>query len=117
MQRYNRMDRVSNLLHREISEIIEHEVKDDRLGMVTVTGVDVSKDMKYAKVYFSVLGDAEVVKNSLAALQSAAAFMRSRLVGRVILRNIPSLTFEYDPSTEYGVRINKILNDLRKDET
>ncbi len=116
MQRYNRIDRVSQQVHREISRIIEHEVKDDRLGMVTVTGVDVSRDMKHAKVYFTVLGDESAVKDSQSALQSAAGFIRSRLNERVILRNIPSLTFHYDPSTEYGIRISKILNDLQNEQ-
>jgi ribosome-binding factor A len=114
MQRFDRTDRVAHQIHREISEIIEHELKDDRIGMVTVTGVDVSKDFKYAKVYVSVLGDENAVKLNLEGLNSAAHFIRSRLNERMALKHIPALTFQYDPSTEKGIRISKLLDDVKK---
>jgi ribosome-binding factor A len=114
MQRFDRTDRVAHQIHRELSDIIEHELKDDRIGMVTVTGVDVSKDFKYAKVHVTVLGDENAVKVNLDGLKSAANFIRSRLNERMSLRHIPLLTFHYDPSTEKGIRISKLLDDIKK---
>lgn len=117
MQRYARTDRVSHLIHREIADIVEHEVKDERLGMVTITGVEVTRDFKYAKVFFSVLGDTSAVNGTTQALSAAANFIRARLNERIALRHIPALTFHYDASTEYGIRINTLLNELNHDES
>ncbi|MHB9029342.1 MAG: 30S ribosome-binding factor RbfA [Candidatus Latescibacterota bacterium] len=114
MQRFDRTDRVAHQIHRELSDIIEHELKDDRIGMVTVTGVDVSRDFKYATVHVTVLGDENAVKENVKALNSAAHFIRLRLNERITLKHIPLLTFQFDPTTEKGIRISQLLNDFNK---
>lgn len=112
MQRYKRTDRVSELISREISLIIDRELRDTRIGMVTVTGVDISKDMKNARVFVSVLGGDEETKRSLDGLNNAAQFIRARLAERITLRYIPTLVFSYDSSTVDGMRMDKILDGL-----
>jgi ribosome-binding factor A len=91
---------------------ILRDVKDPRLtgSLVSITAADVSPDLKFAKIYFSVLGDdkSEVLK----ALKSAAGFFRSELAKRINLRITPQLTFEYDGSMEYGANISSILKSL-----
>ena len=114
MKRFNRIDRVSELIHREVANIIDLELKDTRVGMVTVTGVEVSKDIRNARIYVSVLGNSEETASSLAALNNAAAFIRSRLKIKVILRYIPELRFYFDSSTVDGMRIDKILDQISK---
>ena len=114
MKRFNRIDRVSELIHREVANIIDLELKDTRVGMVTVTGVVVSKDIRNARVYVSVLGNSEETASSLAALNNAAAFIRSQLKTKVILRYIPELRFYFDSSTVDGMRIDKIIDQIKK---
>ncbi|MFA6470952.1 MAG: 30S ribosome-binding factor RbfA [Candidatus Latescibacterota bacterium] len=114
MHRFNRSDRVSNLIHREISNIIEYEMKDTHIGMVTVTGVEMSRDLKNAKVFFSVLGDQSVVESNVEALNNAVNFIRSRLRERVILKRIPNLMFAFDSSTLHGLYIDKLFDEINK---
>jgi ribosome-binding factor A len=114
MHRYERSDRVSHLIHREISDIIEHEVEDTHIGMVTVTDVEMSRDLKNAKVFVSVLGNDAEVESNIEALNNAANFIRARLRERVILKRIPVLTFSYDSSTVKGMYIDKLLADANR---
>ncbi len=117
MHGFDRSDRVSNLIHREISEIIEHEMKDTHIGMVTVTGVEMSRDLKNARVFFSVLGDEAVVQSSIDALNNATSFIRARLRERVILKRIPMLSFAYDSSTIHGMYIDKLIDEINKQKS
>lgn len=117
MNRYARTDRVAPMLQREISQIIEHELLNERIPMATVTGVEVTKDFKFAKVFVSVLGEKEKTEETIEALNGAAQFIRGKLAGRIILRNIPALTFHFDPSTLYGIHINKLLDDINNNQT
>ncbi len=114
MHRFDRSDRVSNLIHREISEIIEHDLKDTHIGMVTVTGVKMSKDLKTARIFFSVLGDEAAVQSSIDALNNATSFIRARLSERVILKRTPMISFEYDSSTVHGMHIDKLIDEINK---
>ena len=112
-QSSRRIGRVSDLIRKEISDLLLKEVKDPRIGMVSLTGVKLTKDLKTARVFFSVIGEEETIKNSAIGLNRASGFIKKRL-GRIIkLRNIPDIIFEYDNSLEYGERINKILNELK----
>ena len=113
MNRYNRSDRVSQLLHREISVIIDQELRDQRIGMVTVTGVNLSKDLKIARVYFSVLGNSEEVKKTISTLNGASNFIRARLGERIILKYLPTIEFLYDSSTVDGMYIDKLLDEIK----
>lgn len=116
MNRFKRSDRVSALISREISKIIDYQMRDTRIGMVTVTGVDLSNDLRNAKVYVSVLGSETEINTSVSALNSASNFIRARLGERIILRYLPTITFFYDPSTIEGMRMDKILDDIKKDQ-
>ncbi|MCD6334848.1 MAG: 30S ribosome-binding factor RbfA [Candidatus Latescibacteria bacterium] len=109
---YKRADRVSGVLQEEISLLVR-KLKDPRIGFVTITGVDVTIDLRYAKVYVSVMGDDETVRaQTLEGLYSAAGFIRREL-GRVLsLRRIPEIAFRYDESVERGARIDALLNSL-----
>ena len=114
MQRFSRTDRVSELIHRAISSIIDFDLKDSRIGMVTVTGVEMSKDLKNARVYISVLGDDSMIESSLLALNSATHFIRGRLKEKVILKYLPNIVFYYDSSMVTGCRIDKLLDEAKK---
>ena len=108
-----RAGRVGEQIKKELSQLIQMELKDPRIGFVTVTGVEVSNDLSVAKVYLSVLGDDEAQDNALKALEKAKGFLRSELGKRIMLRHTPELVFKLDTSIEYGSRIERILNDIR----
>lgn len=107
-----RQRRVSELIHRELSLLLMHEVRDPRLSGVTITEVEVTPDLLIAHVYFTVLGDAEEQKEALAALERAGGFLRTQLAGQVRLRFVPELIFELDRSAEYGRRIDELLAEV-----
>lgn len=108
-----RLDRVNQLIKEEISHLLQRELKDPRLGFVTVTEVAVSKDLRTAKVYVSVLGTEDQWRESLAALESARGFIRNWLAPRVRMRAIPHLTFLPDRSMAHAARIQAVLEKLR----
>jgi ribosome-binding factor A len=109
-----RKDRVASVINREISAIIEHEIKDPRLGFVTITTVDVSSDLKTATVYFSSLNNKE---EGLATLNRAKGYIKSSLAHRVRMRYIPNIEFKIDNSYEYGAKIDEILEDISPDDS
>jgi ribosome-binding factor A len=110
-----RQRQVGELLHEEISRIIQHETKDPRLGFVTVTGVDVSPDLRQAQVYITVFGDKLEVKNTLAGLTSATSFFRRLLGQSLSLRHVPELTFKIDTSVAYGLHIDSLLDAIHEE--
>ncbi|MGG0822698.1 30S ribosome-binding factor RbfA [Paenibacillus turicensis] len=112
----NRTGRVSEQIKKELSLLIQSELKDPRVGFVTVTGVEVTNDLSQAKVFLSVLGDAEQQDNSLRGLEKAKGFLRSELGKRVLLRHTPELIFKIDESVAYGSRIEKLLGDVKQEE-
>lgn len=111
-----RQRQVAELLHEEISLLIQQRARDPRLGFVTVTDVEVSPDLRVAHVYVSVLGSDDDVKESLAGLRHAAGFFRRELGNSLALRYLPELNFKLDDSLERGFRIDRLLNSLH-DET
>jgi len=114
---YKRSQRVSDLLREEVADIIYYKLKDPRLGFITVTGVDVTDDLKISVVYISVLKDEEK-KSTIEILNSAKSFIRSELTKRLRMKFIPSVEFRLDPSIEYGSKIDKLLDEIkRKDES
>ncbi len=114
---YKRSQRVSDLLRKEVADIIIYRLKDPRLGFITVTGVDVTDDIKMARVYVSVFQDEER-KTTLEILNSAKNFIRSELSKRLRMKFIPSIEFRLDTSIEYGNRIEKLLKKIEeKDES
>ncbi|KAA9006434.1 30S ribosome-binding factor RbfA [Paenibacillus spiritus] len=112
-----RAERVGEQIKKELSLLIQKELKDPRVGFVTVTGVDVTNDLSQAKVYLSVFGSDEQKAASLKAIEKANGFLRSEL-GKVIrLRHTPELIFKFDESVAYGSRIEKLLGEIgRTDE-
>ena len=107
-----RLDRVNQLIKEEISLLLQRELKDPRLGFVSVTEVETSKDLRQAKVYVSVLGGDEQWKSSMAALTSARGFVRNWLRQHLDLRVIPELEFRPDHSMEHAARIQALLRNL-----
>ena len=101
----------------EMSEIIEREIQDPRIGLATVTRVKVSPDLRHARVFVTVLGDAGQRKKSLEGLRSAASFARRSLGKRLHhLRRIPELTFDYDDGLEKGMRVEELLEQIKHEE-
>jgi ribosome-binding factor A len=112
-----RIDRIEEQLRIELSQIIEREIHDPRIGLATVTHVKVSPDLRHARVFVTVLGDADQRKKSLEGLRSAASYARHSLSKRLHhLRRIPELTFDYDEGLEKGMRIDELLEQIKHDE-
>jgi ribosome-binding factor A len=111
-----RANRVGEQLKKELGEIFQRELKDPRIGFLTVTAVDMSGDLQQAKVYISVLGSEEQKENSLKAIAKASGFIRSEVGKRIRLRHTPELVFKFDESIDYGSRIEKLLEDLNQDQ-
>lgn len=112
---YARTQRVADYLQRELAALIQHEVRDPRVGMVSVTGVDVSRDLGHAKVYYTVMGSdsREDAKESTEVLNKAAGFLRSQLSRGSNMRSVPQLRFYFDSSIGHG----RDLEDLIKRAT
>lgn len=109
--------RVSQEVQRELSTLIQREVKDPRIApMTSVSDVYVAPDLKTAKVYISVLGEESVKKDTIKGLRSAAPFLRSSLARSLNLRNTPELQFILDDSIEYGVKMNHLIESLHVSE-
>ncbi len=113
MGAYNRIDRISEEVKKELSYVIR-DLKDPRLknNMVSVVNVTVTKDLRFAKAYISVLGDENAKKGAIDALKGAAGFIRKEIGHRVDLRYTPEFTFALDDSIEYGSHINEVLKNL-----
>lgn len=113
-----RVGRLSEEIKKEVSQMIFEEIKDPRISsMTSITDIEVSKDLRYAKIYISVYGSDDEKKNTLEGLKSATGFIRHELGKRIKLRYIPELIFEIDNSIEYGAHISKILKDLDRQES
>src|SRR4030042_3525928 len=110
---YKRSQRVSDLLREEIADIAIHRLKDPRIGFITITGVDVTDDIKMAKIFVSVLKN-EDKKTTLDILNSAKSFIRSELSKRLRMKSIPSIEFMLDSSIEYGDKIDKLLKKIEE---
>jgi len=112
-----RIDRIEEQLRIELSEIIEREIQDPRIGLTTVTAVKVSPDLRHARVFVTVLGDAAQRKKALEGLRSATSFVRRSLSKRLHhMRRIPELGFDYDESVEKGIRIEELLDQIKHEE-
>jgi ribosome-binding factor A len=112
-----RIDRIEEQLRMELSEIIEREISDPRIGLATVTAVKVSPDLRHARVFVTVLGDEIQRKKTLEGLRSAASFVRRSLSKRLHhLRRIPELSFDYDEAVEKGIRIEELLDQIKHEE-
>ena len=115
MPNSNRFERIGEEYKKEISNIINYKLKNPNVtGLISVTKVKVTNDLKYAKVYVSIL-NSKNLKETLAGLKKSSGFIRSELARSVNLRNTPEIIFELDDSIEYGARIDSILDKIMKD--
>ena len=109
-----RPERVAEQLRVEVATILQKELKDPRLNLVTCTRVDLTKDLKHAKLYVSTLGTEAERDSTMAALDGATGFVRRRLSERLALRASPEIRFVFDPSVEYGIRLEELIEETRK---
>lgn len=116
MKSYSRSDRIAQQIKREISEILQRgRLKDDRIGgLVSITEVKVSGDLRDVKIYFSVFGEEEYKAGTLAALESASPFIRGEICRRLRMKFAPELVFKLDDSLEKGDKIIELLDKIKK---
>ncbi len=113
---YSRSQRVVEQIHRELAEMIRLEVKDPRVGFITISGVEITPDYAHAKVFFtSMTGEAEVPE-ILQGLRRASGFLRRELGRRMRIHTIPELHFHYDRSVEEGARLSRLIDDVVRDD-
>jgi ribosome-binding factor A len=106
---FPRARRVADQIQRELPELIRQEVKDPRVGMLTITEVEVNRDMEFAKVYFTTLGSVAEHDACLQGLQRASGFLRTQLSRRMQLRVVPKVSFVYDHSVERGIELSHLI--------
>ena len=112
---FDRRERVADLIQKSLAEILLRDMSDNRFRFVTITGVELSKDLSYAKVYVSVLSDDEnQIKETVLALNQETKLLRYRLAHAVKLRIVPELKFVYDESTARGFRISTLIDSAQK---
>ena len=111
---FKRADRVNALLQRELGTIISEELRDPRIGFSTVTAVEITDDLKTAKVHVSVLGDDEQITSTMKAIEEAKPYLRHELGSRVALRFVPELIFVNDRSAERSARISTLLREAKE---
>jgi len=107
---FSRSRRVGEQIQRELAMLIQREIKDPRLGMITVSGVDLSRDLSAAKVYVTVLDESQDIEQMLEVLTHASGFLRHELGKRVLMRIVPSLQFIYDASVSRGNDLSDLIN-------
>ena len=112
----SRRERVESAIKKEVSTIIHDELKDPRVGFVTITKVELSKDLRNAKIFYSVLGKEESHQKTKEALDSALGYIRSLVAQRINLRFATELMFQEDHSIEYSVKIEEILNKIKEQD-
>lgn len=111
-----RISRVNEQLKREITRIIRDEVKDPRIGFITLTGVEATRDLSFARVHVSVLGEEDEKRETLNGLTAAAGFIRGELGRRLHLRRIPELRFELDRGVDHAMRVDRLLKEVLPDD-
>ena len=111
-----KIERLNHAFQEEISMILMTEIRDEDIKFVTITGVDITTDLSFAKVYFTVL-DEEKKKTTLEALNKASSFIRTKLSERIEIRHTPELRFIYDTSIDYGNHIDEIINKINEENS
>jgi ribosome-binding factor A len=106
-----RAQRVGDQIQRELADLLRLHVKDPRIGMVTITAVEVSPDLSHAKIFFTHLAGAAHAASAIEALQHSAGYLRSELAHRFTLYSVPQLQFAYDDSIESGLKLSKLIDD------
>lgn len=109
-----RPERLAEAIKKEVSELLREELKDPRIGFVSITSVEVSKDLRYANIYASIFGEPDQQKISMKALQKAQGFIRGELGKRIRLRYTPEITFKLDQSISHGSRIIALMEKVKE---
>ena len=110
-----RSEKIADIIHKEVSQMLLKTVKDPRIGFVTITRVAVTEDCRLAKVYFSVAGTPEERERSISGLTSAKGYIRKELGRRISLRYTPEIMFQFDPSIEYAIHIGEVFQQLKQE--
>ncbi len=110
-----RIDKLGDLIKEEISNLLIKEIRDPRIGMLTITDVEVSRDIRAAKVFYTVSGDDNARREAQRGLESAVGFIRSSVAHNLTIRRMPELTFMFDKSLDYGQKIDRILEELKEE--
>ena len=116
MSSFKRADRVADLLKIEIANLLLKDVRDPRIGSVTITGVKVTDDLRSARIFFVELGRDDCSAGVQEGLKKATGFLKRELGRRLQLRRVPEITFAYDPSFAYGSRIDTLLMEISREE-
>lgn len=109
---YSRTQRIGDQMQRELAQLIQREIKDPRLGLVTITAVNVSRDLSHAKIFITVMGqeeNEETITQSVRILKEAAGFLRTQLGKAMQLRSVPQLSFSYDASVRRGAELSALI--------
>jgi len=114
MANSTKVERINNIIQRDVSNIIQFEMKDDRLGFVTITDVKVTNDLSVATIYVNFLGKEQRNEKGLEVLNNSKGFIRSSLAKKMTIRKVPELVFKLDDSMEKGRKIDEILNEINK---
>ncbi len=109
---FSRASRVSEVIQREVANVVQKSMNDPRAAAVTITHTKMTRDMSSARIYFIMQGDRQAIKETEKVLNKAAGFIRHELTTRIELRYIPKLTFVYDQSIERGLRVGKLIEDV-----
>ena len=110
-----RSERVEGQLKKEISKILLEDLKDPRVGFVTITRIELTGDIRYARIYFSILGDDKAKEESLKGIKSAVGFIRKLIAERIKLRYVPELYFKLDNSLEYSINLEKTFERIKNE--
>lgn len=110
-----RVHRIAEQIKKELGQILQRELKDPRIGFVTITGVEVTGDLQQAKIYLSIMGNEETKRLTMDALLKAKGFIRSEIGRRISMRHTPELLFQVDQSLDYGNRIDHLLKQITDD--
>jgi len=111
-----RSEKVADLIQKEISQMLVKSIKDPRIGFVTITKVTVSEDCRFAKIYFSVAGTLAERESSQKGLESAKGYVRKELGRRIRLRYTPEIMFQFDPSIEYAIHMEELIQSIHQEE-
>ena len=110
-----RLDRVRVQLKRELSIILQEDLKDPRIGLITITRIDLTGDLRHARIYFSILGDEKEKISSIEGIESAAGYIRKLIGERLKLKYVPELSFKLDRSIEYSMHLEKTFERLKNE--
>lgn len=113
MSTAQRIERLKDQIQIEVSDILHKEIKDPRIGFVSITDVEVSKDLRHVKIYVSIMGTEEEKEQTMEGLEKATGFIRSEIGKRIRLRYTPEIVFKRDDSLERGARIFELLNQVK----